>query len=58
MGAHAMRSEGGNRKDGGGSPGIEPTPVEFKDMGRDGAMVALHNQSETIEEESKWFCLS
>ena len=26
--------------------------------GMDGAMVALHNQSETIEEESKWFCLS
>lgn len=32
-----MRSEGGDRKDGGGSPGIEPTPVEFK-RGRDGRM--------------------
>ena len=31
-----MRSEGGNRKDGGGSPGIKPTPVQFEDVGRDG----------------------
>lgn len=49
----------GTRKDGGGSAGMEPTPVEFKDVGEGmRAMVALHNQSETIEEDSEWFCLS
>lgn len=35
------------------SPGTEPTPANFKGVGRD-AGNTLHNQSETIRRESEW----
>lgn len=40
------------RRMGGGSPGIEPTPVEFKRRG-EGWSNTLHNLSETIVGECK-----
>lgn len=38
------------------SPGTEPTPADFKGVGRDGGNT-LHNQSETIRREREWLRL-
>lgn len=40
-------SDGGGEKERGGSPGMGPTPVEFKDAGRDGATLCIINQQQS-----------
>lgn len=41
-----IRSEGVHEKECGGSPGSGPTPVESKEVGRDGATFCIINQKQ------------
>lgn len=41
-----IRSEGVHEKEWGGSPGSGPTPVESKEVGRDGATFCIINQKQ------------